>query len=120
MYKYAAIALAVLCTISVSVYGGYSLREAKCERDFSAFQLEVSDALAILARQYATADTRYREEKRKRLEIIWDIREAIFEETTHSYDIFVYNKIDFESNLNLTTSIENQINSHGIILYEQN
>ena len=60
------------------------------------------------------------EEKRKRLEIIWDIREAIFEETTHSYDIFVYNKIDFESNLNLTTSIENQINSHGIILYEQN
>lgn len=67
MYKYAAIALAVLGTISVSVYGGYSLRGAKCERDFSAFQLEVSDALAILARQYATADTRYREEKRKRL-----------------------------------------------------
>ncbi len=60
------------------------------------------------------------EEKRKKLEIIWDIREAIFEETSHSYDLLVYSNLEFENNLDSFTSIESQINTQGVILYEQN
>lgn len=57
----------VLLALGLSAYGGYSYRDTGCERDFATYQLEVSDSLAVLARQYAAADVRYRAEKRKRL-----------------------------------------------------
>lgn len=57
----------VLLALGLSAYGGYHYRSTSCERDFAAYQLEVSDSLAVLARQYAAADARYRAEKRKRL-----------------------------------------------------
>ena len=67
MVRYVSVAIVVLGVLALSIFGGYGYRNAQCERDTEIALRETSDALAVLARQYATADTRYREEKRKRL-----------------------------------------------------
>jgi hypothetical protein len=70
VFRYVLSALFVLGYAAVSVYGGYAFRDAKCERDRAAAQLEVAESLAILARQYATADAAFREEQRKRQAVL--------------------------------------------------
>jgi len=59
--------VAVLLVVALSLYGGYRYRDAECKEAYANDQLEIANAFAVLARQYAAADSAYREERRKRL-----------------------------------------------------
>ena len=65
--RYVPVVIAVLGALALSVFGGYEYRNAQCERDTEIALRETSDALAVLARQYAAADSAYRKEKERRV-----------------------------------------------------
>jgi len=65
--RYVSVVVAVLGVLALSVFGGYEYRNAQCERDTEIALRETSDALAVLARQYAAADSAYRKEKERRV-----------------------------------------------------
>lgn len=57
------------------------------------------------------------EDKRNKLEIIWGIREDIFDITEHSVDLMIYGKNDFEERKKSMTTLENEIFRTGEVLY---
>ena len=54
---------------------------------------------------------------KKRIEVLWDIRDAIFEVAKHSVDLLLFNNIEFNDRAISKTSLENQILKTGIVLY---
>ena len=57
------------------------------------------------------------EDKRNKLEIMWKIREEIFDIARHPVDLLIYNKSEFEDRRDSNTSLENEIYNTGEVLY---
>ena len=57
------------------------------------------------------------EDKRRKIEILWDIQEAIYKTSTHSIDIIVSRPSDFSSRSDSVSTIEKTISGKGVVLY---
>jgi len=57
------------------------------------------------------------DDRRHKIEITWDIREAIFEVAKHSVDLVLYSNSEFNERALSNTTLESQINKTGIVLY---
>jgi len=57
------------------------------------------------------------DDSRHKIEITWDIREAIFDIAKHSVDLVLYNNTEFNERACSNTTLESQIKQNGIVLY---
>jgi len=57
------------------------------------------------------------EDKRRKIEIIWDIQEAAYKSAKHSLDILVYRPDEFSDRSDSVSTIEKTISNKGILIY---
>ena len=57
------------------------------------------------------------EDKRRKIEIIWDIQESIYQTAKHTVDILVYKPEEFLYRADSVASIEKTISNKGVVIY---
>ncbi len=57
------------------------------------------------------------EDKRRKIEILWDIQEAIYQTAKHSVDVIVSKPDEFLDRADSVSTIEKTISQKGFILY---
>lgn len=57
------------------------------------------------------------DDKRRKIEILWDIQEAIYKTAKHSVDVIVSKPEEFEDRSNSISTIEKTISGKGVVLY---
>jgi len=57
------------------------------------------------------------DDKRRKIEIIWDIQEVAYKSAKHSLDILVYRPDEFSDRSDSVSTIEKTISNKGILIY---
>jgi predicted nucleotidyltransferase len=57
------------------------------------------------------------DDKRRKIEIIWDIQESIYKTAKHTVDILVYKPDEFLYRADSVATIEKTISNKGVVIY---
>jgi uncharacterized protein len=57
------------------------------------------------------------EDKRRKIEIIWDLQESLYKTAKHSVDILVYKPEEFLYRSDSVSTIEKTISNKGVVIY---
>jgi len=57
------------------------------------------------------------EDQRRKIEILWDIQEAIYKTGKHSFDVLVFKPEEFSDRSNSVSAIEKTIAGKGVVIY---